>query len=297
MRLVTDPDGQRSTRAVDLTRLGVAGAEGGHVYLVGAGPGDPGLLTVRAAALLATADLIAHDRLAPDEVLALAHSRAEIRCVGKRPGRPSWSQADINELVVDAARSGRSAVRLKGGDPFVFGRGGEEAVACREAGVPVEVVSGVTSAIAAPGAAGIPVTHRGVAAGVAVVTGHEDPAKGDPQLDWSALARFPGTLVFLMGVGRLGRITGMLLANGMEPTTPVALVRWGTTEQQEVVRGDLVSIVDEVRRADLRPPATIVVGEVVNLRETIVGTPAEAAREPTQPDDVADVTLGAAAIA
>lgn len=296
MRLVTDPDRAHPAEAVDLAGLGVAGAETGHVYLVGAGPGDPGLLTVRAAGLLATADLIAHDRLAPAEVLALAPPSCEIRCVGKTPGRPSWSQADINSLVVDAARSGRAVVRLKGGDPLVFGRGGEEAIACRDADVPVEIVSGVTSAVAAPGAAGIPVTHRGVAPGVAVITGHEDPTKDDPQVDWASLATFAGTLVFLMGVGNLGRITGMLLAHGKDPTTPVALVRWGTTDQQEVVGGDLVSIVDRVRRAGLEPPATIVVGEVVALREAIAGPEADRAeaegdREPQE------TPLEAAAIA
>lgn len=256
---------ERVPPRIDPARLGLRGCEPGRVYLVGAGPGDPGLLTVRAAALLATADLVAYDRLAPDAVLELIPSGAEALRVGKRPDRHSWTQEEINDLLVGEARRGRAVVRLKGGDPFVFGRGGEEAMACREAGVPVEVVSGVTAAVAAPGAAGIPVTHRGVAPGVAFVTGHEDPAKDEPQVDYEALAAFPGTLVFLMGVGNVGRIAGMLMAHGRDPATPVALVRWGTTDRQELLRSDLASVADDVRRAGLRPPATIVVGDVVTV--------------------------------
>ena len=259
----------RPPRTLDATALGIAPAEPGHVYLLGGGPGDPGLLTVRAAALLQTADLVAYDRLSPAEVLALVPADAERICVGKTVDRPGWSQDEIGRLLVNEARQGKAVVRLKGGDPFVFGRGGEEALACREAGVPVTVVSGVTSAVAAPAAAGIPVTHRAVATGVAFVTGHEDPTKAESQVDWEALARFPGTLVFLMGVGNVGRIAGMLLAHGRAPTTPAALVRWGTTDRQEVLSGELVSIADEVRRTGFRSPAAIVVGDVVALREHI----------------------------
>lgn len=275
-----DPSRASPRRAgrIDPGRLGVEGAAPGHVYLVGAGPGDPGLLTVRAASLLQTADLVAYDRLAPRRALALAGPQARVRCVGKTPGRESWSQEAIDRLVTTAARRGEAVVRLKGGDPYVLGRGGEEAIACRAAGVPVETVSGVTSAVAAPAAAGIPVTHRGLAAGVAIVTGHEDPDKTRSQLDWEALARFPGTLVFLMGVGRLGRITDRLVAHGLPASTPVALVQWATTERQAVVAGDLTTITEEVRRAGLAPPATVVVGEVVRCREQVLETVVTAAR-------------------
>jgi uroporphyrin-III C-methyltransferase len=266
---------------LDPARLGAREARPGTVHLVGGGPGDPALLTVRAAALLATCDLVAYDRLAPVEVLDLVPPQAERICVGKTVDRPGWSQEQTNRLLVEQARAGKAVVRLKGGDPYVFGRGGEEALACRAAGVDVEVVSGVSSAVAAPAAAGIPVTHRGVATGVAFITGHEDPAKDDHQIDWEALARFHGTLVFLMGVGNLGRITGMLLAHGRAPDTPVAVVRWGTTGRQETITGDLVGITDEVRRARITSPATVVVGEVVDLAEVLApvapGAPAAAA--------------------
>jgi uroporphyrin-III C-methyltransferase len=266
--------------------LGLEPARRGHVYLLGGGPGDPGLLTMRAAALLQTADLVAYDRLSPAEVLALVPADAERICVGKTADRPGWDQAEIGRLLVNEARAGKAVVRLKGGDPFVFGRGGEEALACRAADVPVTVVSGVTSAVAAPAAAGIPVTHRGVATGVAFITGHEDPAKPESQIDWEALARFPGTLVFLMGVGNVGRIAGMLMANGRGPDTPAALVRWGTTDRQEVLSAELVTIADDVRRSGMASPAAIVVGDVVALRERIgdvaplagAGEPAEQAQ-------------------
>jgi uroporphyrin-III C-methyltransferase len=284
------PDMTRDARTVDPAALGIEPAHPGHVYLVGGGPGDPGLLTMRAAALLQTADLVAYDRLSPAEVLALVPSDAERICVGKTVGRPGWDQDDIGQLLVNEARLGKAVVRLKGGDPFVFGRGGEEAIACREAGVPVTVVSGVSSAAAAPAAAGIPVTHRAVATGVAFVTGHEDPTKPESQVDWDALARFPGTLVFLMGVGNVGRIAGMLMANGKAPDTPAALVRWGTTAEQEVLSADLVSIADEVRRSGFRSPAAIVVGDVVRLRDTI-GDVAPLAGEPRTADLLPTVAL------
>lgn len=272
------------TALLDPARLGAREARPGTVHLVGGGPGDPALLTVRAAALLATCDLVAYDRLAPAEVLELTPPQAERICVGKTVDRPGWSQEQINRLLVEQARAGKAVVRLKGGDPYVFGRGGEEALACRRAGVEVEVVSGVSSAVAAPAAAGIPVTHRGMATGVAFITGHEDPAKGDDQIDWEALARFHGTLVFLMGVGNLGRITGMLLAHGRAPDTPVAVVRWGTTGRQETVTSDLVGIADAARRVGIASPATIVVGEVVDLAEVLApvadAAPARPATDP-----------------
>ena len=272
----------RAAAPIDPAALGISGARPGHVHLVGAGPGDPGLLTMRAAALISTADLIAYDRLSPAEVLDLAPAHAERICVGKTVDRPGWKQEDTNALLVAEARAGKAVVRVKGGDPFVFGRGGEEALACAAAGVPYEVVSGVSSAIAAPAAAGVPVTHRGVATGVAFVTGHEDPTKPDTQVDWEALARFHGTLVFLMGVGNAGRIATMLVANGRRPDTPVAVVRWGTTDRQEVLTSTLVDLADDITRAGVRSPATIVVGDVVALRslltETEIPTAAMAAR-------------------
>lgn len=275
------------TALLDPSRLGAREARPGTVHLVGGGPGDPALLTVRAAALLATCDLVAYDRLSPPEVLDLAPPQAERICVGKTVGTPGWDQADTNRLLVDEARAGRAVVRLKGGDPFVFGRGGEEALACRRAGVDVEVVSGVSSALAAPAAAGIPVTHRGMATGVAFITGHEDPSKPDAQMDWEALARFHGTLVFLMGMGNLGRITGMLLAHGRAPDTPVAIVHRATTGRQQQVTGDLVGIADAARAAEVGSPATIVVGEVVDLGAVIAAAP------PADPRPVGPVPLRA----
>ncbi len=184
------------------------------VYLVGAGPGDPGLLTVRAAELIARADVILHDRLIPAEALAGARPDAEIVYVGKQGGGPQMPQEEIHRLLLEHARAGRDVVRLKGGDPFVFGRGGEEALVCAEAGIPFEVVPGITAGVAAPAYAGIPVTHRELASGVAFVTGHEDPAKPETALDWPALAAFPGTLVFYMGVRSLPRIAEQLVAGG-----------------------------------------------------------------------------------
>jgi len=241
------------------------------VALVGAGPGDPGLLTRRGAALLAAAEVVVHDRLIAGELLGLAPLSAERIDVGKGPGQ-SGRQADINELLVRLGRSGRRVVRLKGGDPFVFGRGGEEAEALRRAGVEVEVVPGVSSAFAAPAAAGIPVTHRNVSTSVTVVTGHAgDPAL--PGVDWDALGRLDGTLVILMGMGARATITARLLAAGRAATTPVAVVHWGTTERQRVVRTDLAHLPD----IDLEAPAAIVVGAVAGLDVTATVSAAEAA--------------------
>ena len=259
-----------------LTELAGPPAAAGTVHLVGGGPGDPGLLTLRALRLLQTADLIAWDRLIPQTALDVARDDAELICVGKRKGQPSWEQADINRMLIAAATAGRSVVRLKGGDPFVFGRGGEEALACQAAGIPVEIVSGVTSAIASASAAGVPVTHRGLSASVTFVSGHEDPAKTESQLDWAALAASRGTLVFLMGATRVGHIAGMLLAHGAEPDLPAIMVRWATTERQQVVRSTLSEIADAVRAADLRPPATLVIGAVAELHDVLAGTVAPA---------------------
>jgi uroporphyrinogen III methyltransferase/synthase len=203
---------------------GLGVARPGVVYLVGAGPGDAGLMTVRSVELLASADVILHDRLIPAGALAGARDDAELIYVGKEPGAPAMPQAEIEELMVARARAGHSVVRLKGGDPFVFGRGGEEAEALRAAAVPFEVVPGVTAGVAAPAYAGIPVTHRDEASAVAFVTGHEDPAKGETALDWDALGKFPGTLVLYMGVGRAAEIATRLIEAGRDPAEPAAAV-------------------------------------------------------------------------
>lgn len=251
------------------TALGATPAVKGTVHLVGGGPGDPALVSVRAATLLATADLVAYDRLSPPELLALVPVHAERICVGKTVDRPGWNQADTNDLLVSEAFAGKAVVRLKGGDPFVFGRGGEEALACRIAGIPVEVVAGVSSAVAAPAAAGIPVTHRAVATGVAFITGHEDPTKPSSQVDWRSLATFHGTLVFLMGVRNAGRIATMLVANGKDAATPAAAIRLGTTSDQQTVTSDLAGLADAIADAGIRSPAAIVIGDVVALRDQL----------------------------
>lgn len=232
--------------------------------MVGAGPGDPGLLTVRGRALLERCDVVVYDRLVGEALLGLIRADAEKVYVGKEAARHALPQDEINQLLVDRALEGKSVCRLKGGDPFVFGRGGEEALFCREHGVPFEIVPGVSSSIAAPAYAGIPVTQRGVALSFAVVTGHtKDDDAPPPDLPVA------DTLVFLMGVRALPKIVAQLLARGESPHKPVALVRWGTTTQQEVVTGTLATIEEEVARAGLKPPALIVVGEVVNLREQL----------------------------
>ncbi|MCU1457332.1 MAG: uroporphyrinogen-III synthase/uroporphyrinogen-III C-methyltransferase [Actinomycetia bacterium] len=231
------------------------------VYLVGAGPGDPGLLTVRGAELLATADCVVYDRLASASLLELAPAAAELISVGKAPGRVEMDQDQINATLVDRGADGRSVVRLKGGDPFVFGRGGEEAEALAAAGIPFEVVPGITSAIAAAAYAGIPVTHRGLSTHVTVVTGHEDPAKGRTDVDWGALARAGGTLVILMGVGHIAEIARLLIDGGLAPETPVAAVRYGTRPEQTTARATLGTVAD----AGLRAPSAIVVGAVAAL--------------------------------
>jgi uroporphyrinogen III methyltransferase/synthase len=231
------------------------------VYLVGAGPGDPGLLTRRGEELLRRADVVVYDRLASRSLLDLAPPGAELVDAGKSPAGVALTQEQINELLVDHGRAGKDVVRLKGGDPFVFGRGGEEAEACRAAGVPFEVVPGVTSAIAAPAYAGIPVTHRGVATSVTFVTGHEDPTKPGTDTDWNALARAGGTVVVLMGAGNVREIARLLVGGGRAPTTPVAAVRWGTRPEQRTLRGTLATIAD----LGVEAPSAIVVGEVAAL--------------------------------
>jgi uroporphyrinogen III methyltransferase/synthase len=231
------------------------------VYLVGAGPGDPGLLTRRGEELLRVADVVVYDRLASRSLLDLAPAAAERIDVGKAPGRAAMTQDEINALLVARGRERKEVVRLKGGDPFVFGRGGEEAEACIAAGVPFEVVPGITSAIAAPAYAGIPVTHRGVSTSVTIVTGHEDPTKGALDTDWEALARAGGTLVILMGAGHLADIARALVKGGRAPETPVAAVRWGTRPEQRTVRATLGTIAT----AGVEAPSAIVVGDVAAL--------------------------------
>jgi uroporphyrinogen III methyltransferase / synthase len=239
------------------------------VYLVGAGPGDPGLLTVRAADLIARADVILYDRLVPAEALAGARPDAELFYVGKQGGGAQVPQSETHRLLVEHGRAARTVVRLKGGDPFVFGRGGEEALVCLEAGIPFEVVPGITAGVAAPAYAGIPVTHRDLASGVAFVTGHEDPSKADSALDWPALAAFPGTLVFYMGVSALPRIAEQLVAGGRRPDEPVAVVERGTLPNQRTLLATLSDVAERAAAERIRAPAIALVGPVAALREQL----------------------------
>jgi uroporphyrinogen III methyltransferase/synthase len=239
----------------------------GTVYLVGAGPGDPGLMTRRSLDLIAAADAILYDRLIPAGALAGARPDCDLRYVGKRPGEAGTGQEEINALLVELARDGGRVVRLKGGDPFVFGRGGEEAEALAEAGVAFEVVPGVTAGVAASAYAGIPVTHRDDASAVAFVTGHEHPDKDEPALDWAALARFPGTLVLYMGVRNLAGIAERLAAAGRDPAEPAAVVARGTLPDQRTVSGTLADIAARAEAAGVRAPAVTLIGPVARLRE------------------------------
>jgi uroporphyrinogen III methyltransferase / synthase len=246
-----------------------AGARPGVVYLVGAGPGDPGLITARALELIASADVILHDRLIPREALAEAQDDAELLYVGKEPGDASVPQEEIEQRLISEARAGRSVVRLKGGDPFVFGRGGEEAEALAAAGVAFEVVPGVTAGVAAPAYAGIPVTHRDDASAVAFVTGHEDPDKERSALDWNALAAFPGTLVLYMGVKRLPEIAAALQEAGRNPDEPAAAVERGTLPGQRAVTATLATLPEAVAEAELHPPSVLLFGPAAARRQTI----------------------------
>lgn len=238
----------------------------GMVYLVGAGPGDPGLMTARALELIGIADVIYYDRLIPSGALDGAREDAELVYVGKQPGVPSVPQDEIVERLIESGRKGLSVVRLKGGDPYLFGRGAEEAEGLREAGLAFEVVPGVTAGIAATAFAGIPVTHRDDASAVAFVTGHEDPTKPETALDWPALASFPGTLVFYMGVKRLAENAAALIAGGRPPEQPAAAIQQGTTAQQRVVTATLATIAGQVTEARIKAPALIVIGEVARHR-------------------------------
>lgn len=241
----------------------------GTVSLVGAGPGDPGLFTLRGLELLRTAEVVIYDRLVNPTLLDEAPPEALVIFAGKRDGTHNLPQAEINALMIAHARRGRRVVRLKGGDPFVFGRGGEEAEALAEAGIPFEVVPGVSSAVAVPAYAGIPLTHRKCSSSFVVVTGHEDPSKDEPAVDWKRLATAADTLVVLMGVRALPRIVARILAGGRSPDTPVALIRWGTTEAQTTLTGRLADIAAKAEAARLEPPVVAVIGEVVELRQRL----------------------------
>ena len=277
------PDGSFTARSHDMEESGGAVTAripgNGTVYLIGAGPGNPKLITVRGMELLQTCDVIVYDRLAHPALLNYVRADAERVYVGKQSANHSMKQADINALLIDRAKSGKSVARLKGGDPFVFGRGGEEAEECHAAGIPFEIVPGVTSAIAAPAYAGIPVTHRDAASSFAIITGHErteeresgtrTPGDAEQRRDWKHIANAGDTLIFLMGVEALPEITARLRENGKAADTPVALVQWGTWTRQRVVTGTLENIVQIVKDAKLTPPAVCVVGEVVKLRDTL----------------------------
>ena len=241
----------------------------GTVYLVGAGPGDPGLLTARALELLRGADVVLHDRLIPFEALRETREDAVVIDVGKIGGGEQVPQEATNALLLEHARAGRSVVRLKGGDPFVFGRGGEEAQLLMAEGVPVEVVPGITAGIAAAAYAGVPVTQRGMASAVAFVTGHEDPRKPESSVDWPALAAFPGTLVFYMGMRALPRIAQRLTEEGRSADEPVAVVERGTMADQRVVTGTLADIAERVEEAGVGAPAVTIVGPVAGLHEEL----------------------------
>lgn len=239
----------------------------GKVYLVGAGPGDPDLVTVKALRLVREADVILYDRLIPDSLLSEARPDAEVIDVGKTPTKHRFSQDEINRLLVEHAAQGRIVVRLKGGDPFIFGRGGEEALICHEAGIPFEIVPGVSSAVAVPAYAGIPLTHRELSSSFTVITGHEDPTKPETSIPYEVIARSRGTLVILMGVKQMPEIIGRLIEAGLPEDTPAAIIESGTMTGQRVVVGTARTLPELAAEADIQPPAITVLGEVVTLRE------------------------------
>lgn len=240
----------------------------GKVYIIGAGPGDPGLITVKGLRCLKEADVVIYDHLVSEEIICQAKESARFIYAGKKGGEHTLPQEEINRRLVEEAKQGNIVARVKGGDPFIFGRGGEEAETLAHAGISFEVISGVSSALAVPAYAGIPLTHRGYTSTLAFVTGHEDPTKDESEIDWETLAGI-GTLVFLMGVKNLRHITSNLMVYGKEGDTPAALIRWGTTEDQETLTGTLSDIVRKAEDRKFSPPAILVVGEVVNLREDL----------------------------
>ncbi|WP_223292296.1 uroporphyrinogen-III C-methyltransferase [Salipaludibacillus neizhouensis] len=241
----------------------------GEVYLVGAGPGDPKLLTLRGAELLQEADVIVYDRLVNKEILKHGKTGVELILCGKSPTGPSTKQEEINEILVFHGLQGKKVVRLKGGDPAIFGRVSEEAIACRENGIHFEIVPGITSGIAAPAYAGIPLTHRELSTSFAIVTGHQRKNGKTDEINWKSLATSVDTLVFYMGVSQIKVIQDNLLFHGLSPTTPVALVRWGTYPTQETLTGELLTIAEKVNKRKFKSPAIIIVGEVVRLREKL----------------------------
>jgi uroporphyrinogen III methyltransferase/synthase len=239
------------------------------VYLVGAGPGDPGLITVKGMECIKKADVLVYDRLASSRLLTYARPDVELIYVGKSPDRHVLKQDEINQVLVDKAKENKVVTRLKGGDPFVFGRGGEEAEVLLEHGIPFEIVPGITSAISVPAYAGIPVTHRDFTTSFAVITGNEDPTKDESTIAWDKIATGVGTLVFLMGMGNLPKIVSKLIENGCSQNTPIALIRWGTRPEQQTLVGTLADILQRSEEAGFKNPAIIIVGEVVTLRQKL----------------------------
>jgi uroporphyrin-III C-methyltransferase len=237
----------------------------GKVFLVGSGPGGEGLLTQRARQVIDTADVVLFDQLPGEEILASLPPKAEKIDCGKYGGKHTLEQDEIEALIVDRAKQGMTVVRLKGGDPFLFGRGGEELEAVRSAGIPVEMVPGVSSALAVPASVGIPLTHRKYASQVTILTGNEDPTKPEPALDWQLLARSRGTIVILMGVANLGKIADVLIRNGKAATTMVAIIERGLRKDRRVTTGSLATIADAAVKKGVKPPAVIVIGDVVKL--------------------------------
>ena len=241
----------------------------GKVYLVGAGPGDPGLITVKGLECLRRAEVIVYDRLVDETILCETGPKTEKIYVGKASSRHTLEQEAINRLLIEKAKEGKTVVRLKGGDPFVLGRGGEEAAALTEKGIPFEVVPGVSSAVAVPAYAGIPVTHRGVASSFTVVTGHKAFDQDEPAIAWDKLAAAPGTLVILMGMKNLANVVNQLMKSHKPASTPVAVIADGTTARQRCVTGTLGDIVEKVRSENLKPPSVVVIGNVVRLRDSL----------------------------
>ncbi len=241
----------------------------GKVYLVGAGPGDPGLLTVRGKTLLEQADVVIYDALVSAEIIKIVNPIAELIDAGKRRGRHSKVQSETTQLLIEKAQHHAVVVRLKGGDPFVFGRGGEEMKDLLAANVSVEVVPGITSGIAAPAYAGIPVTHRDVSSSVTFVTGHESIGKYRPQVNWQAIAQGSETIVIYMGVYNLPQIVAQLIAGGLSELTPIALIRWGTTQRQTEISGTLSSILGEISKTEFSAPAIVIIGKVVALQSLL----------------------------
>ena len=237
----------------------------GKVYLVGSGPGGEGLLTKRARTVIDSADVVLYDQLPGEEILASLPVSAEKIDCGKYGGKHTLEQDEIEALIVDRAKRGMNVIRLKGGDPFLFGRGGEELEAVRSAGIPVEMVPGVSSALAVPASVGIPLTHRDYASQVTILTGNEDPAKPEPALDWKLLAKSRGTIVILMGVANLGRIADALIRNGKAGSTMVAIIERGLRKDRRVTTGSLATIADEAIKKGVKPPAVIVIGDVVKM--------------------------------